>query len=248
MTKKEFHHILKEIKPYTKTIYLHVKGEPLLHKELSSFLDIASEEGFRVNITTNGVLLPKTIEMLKEKPSLSKINVSLHCEQNRTNYFEEVFKAVSYLPDSTTVIYRMWTLQGGKIDEKSTRIVEELKRFYKLSPTIVEKIYQDKQVQLRGNIFVDKENLFEWPSEATSKEKEGFCYALKTQIAILSDGTVVPCCLDAEGDISLGNIFETSLEAIITSPSYQALQKSFQDRKPDNFLCQRCSFKERFQK
>ena len=70
--------------------------------------------------------------------------------------------------------------------------------------------------------------------------------ALKTQIAILVDGTVVPCCLDCNGKIPLGNIYEESFETIINGKNCLDLRKSFQDRKPIATLCQKCSYKNRF--
>jgi len=70
--------------------------------------------------------------------------------------------------------------------------------------------------------------------------------ALKTQIGILVDGTVIPCCLDSNGEIKLGNIFRNSMEDILNSDRYINLQKSFQDRKPCELLCQKCTFKNKF--
>ena len=57
ISRDEFNHILKEIVPYTDYIYLHVQGEPLLHKDLINFLIDAKEMGLNINLTTNGTLL-----------------------------------------------------------------------------------------------------------------------------------------------------------------------------------------------
>ena len=107
----------------------------------------------------------------------------------------------------------------------------------------MEKIKTEKNIKVLSTVYVDKENEFTWP-EITSHKSCGYCYALKTHIAILVDGTVVPCCLDSNGIISLGNIFKMNLEDIIQSERYQTLQKSFQDRNPSEKLCQSCTFKE----
>lgn len=79
----------------------------------------------------------------------------------------------------------------------------------------------------------------------TNHKSCGYCHALKTQIAILVDGTVVPCCLDSNGIIDLGNIYQESLEEIQNKERYQKLKKSFQDRKPSEELCRSCTFKEK---
>ena len=243
MSIDEFKCIIEKIKDYTDTIYLHVKGEPLVHPNLIDFLNIADEYNIKVNLTTNGTLFPNLVDKLKGCKSLKKINFSLHSENNKENYLEEIFSSVEKLQD-VTIIYRLWTLNNGELDEKSTDTVNKIVYYYNLSTEIVDKIKKENNVKIKDRIFVDKDNEFEWPS-ITNHNSCGFCYALKTHIAILVDGTVVPCCLDSNGIIDLGNIYNESIEEIINSNRYQTLKKSFQDRKPSEDLCKSCTYKER---
>ena len=243
MTIEEFKCIIEKIKDYTDTIYLHVKGEPLVHPNLIEFLNVAEEYNIKVNLTTNGTLFPNVVDKLKECKSLKKINFSLHSENNKENYLEDIFKNVEKLQE-VTVVYRLWTLNNGELDEKSTQTVNKITSYYKLSTEIVDKIKNENNVKIKDRIFVDKDNEFEWPS-ITNHNSCGFCYALKTHIAVLVDGTVVPCCLDSNGLVDLGNIYNESLENIINSNRYQTLKKSFQDRKPSEDLCKSCTYKDR---
>jgi len=243
MTIEEFKCIIEKIKDYTDTIYLHVKGEPLVHPNLIEFLNVAEEHNIKVNLTTNGTLFPNLVDKLKECKSLKKINFSLHSENNKENYLEDIFKNVEKLQE-VTVVYRLWTLNNGELDEKSTQTVNKITSYYKLSTEIVDKIKNENNVKIKDRIFVDKDNEFEWPS-ITNHNSCGFCYALKTHIAVLVDGTVVPCCLDSNGLVDLGNIYNESLENIINSNRYQTLKKSFQDRKPSEDLCKSCTYKDR---
>lgn len=244
MTEAEFEHILKEVTKVTKVIYLHVKGEPLLHPKIIEFLKLAEKYNLSVNLTTNGVLFPKLVEKLNNCKSLHKINFSLHCEQNTANYEEKIFKNVEKLSPTTVIIYRLWTLKNNQLDEKSTKVVEKLKKYYNLSTETVEKLKTENNIKISSTIYVDKDNEFKWP-EITSQESCGYCHALKTQIAILADGTVVPCCLDSNGIIDLGNIYKENIEEIQKKERYQKLKKSFQDRKPCEKLCKSCTFKNR---
>ena len=248
MTKEEFAHILEAIKDFTNNIYLHVKGEPLLHKELFEFLRIAEKNNINVNITTNGVLFPSKVEEIANCKSLKKINFSLHSENDIDNYEEKIFENVEKLPSDVIVIYRLWTLKNGAFDEKSTKTVEKIIKHYNLSTETVDKIKTENNIKISSRIYVDKENEFTWPEESEEISKDGFCMALKTQLAILVDGTVVPCCLDCNGKIPLGNIYEESFDTIINSKKYIELKKSFQDRKPKAKLCQKCTYKDRFKK
>lgn len=242
MTLEEFEHILKEIKEKTAYIYLHVKGEPLLHPKLIEFLQLAHQYGLKVNLTTNGTLFPKLREKLQTCSSLHKINFSLHCEQKEEHYEESIFKEVDKLSTKPVIIYRLWTLKDGKLDKMSTETVDKISSYYQLSPETVEKLKTENNTKISSTIYVDKDNEFEWP-KLTNHKSCGYCHALKTHLAILCDGTIVPCCLDSNGIIDLGNIFEQSLESIMKSNKYQDLKKSFQDRKPVEPLCQSCTFK-----
>ena len=246
MTIEEFEKILIKIKDATNYIYLHVKGEPLLHPQVITFIKLAEKYNLKVNLTTNGTLFSKLAKELGTCKNLNKINFSLHSENSLPTYCEEIFNHIQYLPKETTVIYRLWTLKDNQLDEKSTIIVDKIKDYYQLSEEAVEKIKKEGNIKISSTIYVDKDNQFTWP-EITNHKSCGYCYALKTHIAILVDGTVVPCCLDSNGIINLGNIFQEPLEEIIKSKRYQTLQKSFQDRKPSEKLCQSCTFKERVQ-
>lgn len=244
MSKEEFESILKKIKDYTDYIYLHIKGEPLLHPEIIDFLKLCEEYSLKVNLTTNGTLFSKYAKELGSCKALNKINFSLHSENNIPNYCGKIFESVNEIPSRITIIYRLWTLKDNKLDKKSTEIVEKTKDYYNLSPDMVEKIKNEKNIKINPHIYVDKDNEFIWPSINNHKSC-GYCHALKTHIGILVDGTVVPCCLDSDGIINLGNIFTNTLEEIINSPKYQKLKKSFQDRNPSEELCKSCTFKER---
>lgn len=242
MSIDKFEHILKEIEGKTDIIYLHVTGEPLLHPNFKEILSLTENYNLKVNLTTNGTLLKEKINDLKQVKTLSKINISLHCETNKKNYFEDIFTAIGQLPENVIVIYRLWTLKDNKLDEKSKKIVEKLKEQYNLSPDIVDKLYHEKNTKISSTIYVDKDNQFEWPT-ITDKQTDGYCHALKTHIAILVDGTLVPCCLDAEGTINLGNIFKESFENILSGEKYQELKQSFGNRKPCEKLCKSCTYK-----
>lgn len=244
MTLEEFEIVLNKIKGFTDYIYLHVKGEPLVHKDIIEFINKANEYNLKVNLTTNGTLFNKYAKELGKCKNLNKINFSLHCEHNKSNYLEDIFDNIKYLPN-TTVIYRLWTMKNNELDNNSQEIVDKIKEYYNLSTETVDKIKNENNIKISSTIYVDKDNEFTWP-EINNHKSCGYCYGLNTHIAILVDGTVVPCCLDSNGVIDLGNIYKDNLEDIINSDRYQNLLKSFRDRKPCEELCKSCVFKERF--
>lgn len=243
ITLEKLEKLLININNYTDYVYLHVKGEPLLHKELKRILDLCHKYKKHVNITTNGTLLKEKQAELNHE-SVRQINISLHSENKKDNYLEEIFETVDNLKDKI-IIYRFWTMDNNKLNEKSTEIVEKITNYYNLSPKTVEKIKNDKHIKIRDNLYIDKANEFIWPNlENDYYNDKGTCYALKDQLAILVDGTVVPCCLDSNGIINLGNIYRESLEDIINSKRYQEMKNSFSKNKACEELCKHCSFKD----
>jgi radical SAM protein with 4Fe4S-binding SPASM domain len=72
------------------------------------------------------------------------------------------------------------------------------------------------------------------------------CRGLRDHLAILVDGTVVPCCLDADGQVALGNIFRQPLVAILASPRALRLREGFGHQWLVEPLCRRCAYRQRF--
>ena len=98
--------------------------------------------------------------------------------------------------------------------------------------------------KLQDNIYLEYDGIFEWPDAEREEyeSEEVFCYALRNQIGVLVDGTVVPCCLDHNGDIPLGNLFHQSLTEILASPRARALYDGFSHHMASEPLCRRCGY------
>ena len=243
LTKME--EVLNKINDYTDYVYLHVKGEPLLHPNLKEILDLCEKHHKKVNITTNATLV-KEKESILNHPAIRQINLSVHSENKKENYLEEIFEVVDKLKDKN-IVYRFWTMEANNLSKESTDSVEKIIKHYQLSPEIVEKLKKDTNIKINNYTYVNKANQFIWPDINNDYYKEnGYCYALKDQLAILVDGTVVPCCLDSNGIINLGNIYNNDLSEIIDSSRYQKMRVGFCNRKVTEELCKHCSYKERF--
>ena len=244
MTCNEFEHILKEIKPYTKTVYLHVKGEPLYHSHLKEILLLTKKYNFNVRITTNGTLLTEKYEILKEFNNIKQINISLHSENNKLNYFYNVFKICDLLSKNTTIIYRIWTLNNYELNKLSTNIVDKIIDYYKLDNTFKNNIIKNKNIKIINNIYLDKGNKFIWPNnQKENSNNKGTCLGTRTHIGILSDGTVIPCCLDSKGLINLGNIFEYSLKDILNGSKFKEIHNGFINHEIKENLCRNCNYR-----
>ena len=245
MSVSEFRVVISKIKKYTDNIYLHVKGEPLLHSKLDEILSICEENNILVSITTNGTLLSLKKDILL-KHNIKQINVSLHSENNYDDYFDNVFAVCDSLSRKTIIIYRIWTLPTLNLDKISTNVVNKIIEHYKLSTIIVEKIKKDKNIKISDNIYIDKDLEFIWPSVSNKKNDIGTCLGTRTHIAILSNGVIVPCCLDSSGVIKLGNIFNDELEDVLDSDLFKKINDGFKNNKIVCDLCKSCTYRKRF--
>lgn len=246
MDETSFRTVLSKVRPFTDFVYLHLMGEPLLHPDLALFLQIAHEYELRVIITTNGTLLPRVTSILLSSPALHKVNISLHSfEANHSpldfdRYLSDCFSFGKNAEGKVLTVYRLWN-QGG-LNNDNPEILAKMEQFFprpwRVSP---------KGTGIGPRVFLEYGDKFEWPDlNAEKRSGRFFCYGLRDQLGILCDGTVVPCCLDHEGDIPLGNILESDLESIIASPRAQAIYNGFSSGNAAEELCRHCGYASRF--
>ena len=246
LNEAEFSALLPKIRPYTDFLYFHLMGEPLLHPKLERFLALAGDAGFKVILTTNGTLLPKQQEILLNAPALHKVNISLHAfEANDLavpfeDYLSGCFSFGKAAGGKKLIAYRLWN-QGGQ-DEKNAEILATMANFFP-EPWAQER----RGIRIGDRVYLEYGNKFDWPDLNAADGGEGvFCHGLRDQLGILCDGTVVPCCLDHEGDIALGNLFTQSMEEILASPRAKAIYDGFSRRKATEELCRKCGYARRF--
>lgn len=241
MTLDEFATLTTRLAGEVRFLYFHLMGEPFLHPLLPEFILMARRKGFTPVITTNGTLLAQRGDLLDALPH--KLQISLHSHEgngkdNPEQYIDEVMAfAKEAAQRGCVVVLRLWN-EGG---------------FNRMNGSILDMI-ADRQPRpwtqrydgwkLAENLYVESDDMFEWPDlqHDVYKEEEVFCYALRNQIGVLADGTVVPCCLDNNGDMSLGNLYDNSLNEILASPRATALYQGFTSHTAVEPLCQRCGY------
>ena len=245
MTTEEFELILNKISGFTNYIYYHLMGEPLTHPKLPEFIKIASDKGFKSMITTNGTLLKQFGDKILES-GIHKVNISVHSFEDGTEeQFEDYMKnladfAIKAHNKGVIVVFRLWN--NGFDKGRNNKIIDYLK-----SNINNEWTENSKGYKILDKMFLEYGERFSWPD--LNEETQGndvFCYGLRDHIGILCDGTVVPCCLDSNGVINLGNIFEDNLSDILNSQRAKSIKCGFDCRKAVEELCQKCGYAQRF--
>lgn len=248
MQEEAFAALMPKLRPYTDFLYFHLMGEPLLHPKLERLLTLAGNAGFRVILTTNGTLLPKQQPILLASPALHKINISLQSfEANDSSltmeeYLHGCCTFAKAAEGKKLTVFRLWNLGG--LEARNGEILEVLETFFP-KPWVVE----PRGTRIGNRVYLEYGDRFDWPElDAPEQEGQCFCYGLRDQLGVLCDGTVVPCCLDHNGDLALGNLFGQEMNEILSSPRARAIYSGFSDRRAVEPLCRRCGYIRRFSK
>jgi radical SAM protein with 4Fe4S-binding SPASM domain len=252
-----FEKVLLQLRPYTKALAFHVMGDPLTLSNLEEYLNLAQKYGFEVELTTSGYYLGKTNIQTLFHQAVRQLNISLNSynKNNLNMTFDEYFDTVLAVCSQKMEHYpkpfinlRLWNLDDICSESTYNRMLFERLSSHFDTPLDENEIYKNKvkSIRLASKVLLHFEGYFEWPSLNSAHDSDGTCYGLKSHIGILADGTVVPCCLDGDGVIDLGNLNETTLESILVSKRARDMIEGFGKSKAVEELCKKCSYKDKF--
>lgn len=243
----EFETAAKRLRPFADYLYFHLMGEPLLHPQLDKLFETAADLGFKVIITTNGTLLAERASLLLSSRALHKLSVSVHSFEANDNgqdfsrYLESCFSFCNTASAKGIIcVLRLWNL--GVESKLNDAVIAHMRQFF--SPESGCTWEKGRSgYKIKPNLYLEWGKRFEWPDiDLPIVGGNHGCYGLRDQVGVLCDGTVVPCCLDAEGEIKLGNIFESTIEEILSSDKAVRLKAELQNGKTTEPLCMRCGF------
>ena len=241
----KFEYIAKSLVGLTDYIYFHVMGEPLTHPDLAELIKCGSDLGFKCAITTNGTLLAR-VEREILSSNLYKINISVHSfEDGEEESYLSYINSIADFADKSSAagiltVLRLWNKgHDGGLNDKTLEILQN-----RLSG---EWKWGSRGARIRHKLHLEYGDRFDWPDmEANNLGDQVFCYGLGDHFGILSDGRVIPCCLDREGAITLGNIFDTPIDQILSSERAEAIRRGFEKKCAVEELCQKCGYARRF--
>ena len=261
MSEQLFRQIIPQLSAFTNEITFHVLGEPTIHPKINRFLEICGENKIKVCLTTNGTLID-TVDFDALTANTSQINFSVHsliqAGITRKHLPEIIFFCEKILSqkNSPYINFRFWDLPENRINEDYrtnvvpviTEIVKNLQPAFDIS--LLERIntaQRYKYLKLSDRLYLHFNNQFRWPTmDIEPFQEKGFCYALKSHFAILSDGSVTACCLDSSGILSFGNAGEEKLSDILSGKQVKFFQESFGRKILPHELCKRCDYIQRF--
>jgi MoaA/NifB/PqqE/SkfB family radical SAM enzyme len=253
-----FEKVISQVAPLTEQVAFHLMGDPLLHPHLRELVEICHRHGVKIFFVTNGLLMKGDKPELLLHPAFRQVNFSLHSffdnfpDRDPGVYLDRIFsfteRAFETRPD-LYINYRLWNLQDvrGRTSRNAQMLKSVAERFQVEVPGDYD-VKTKKSYRLKERLYLHFDTEFIWPSlQLPFLGTEGTCYGLSSHFGVLADGRVVPCCLDKEGEITLGQLESQSLSEILSGPRVQDILAGFKGRRLVEPLCQRCKYIERFQ-
>lgn len=233
--------ILNDVKNYTDTVCLHIQGEPLLHSSFMEVVKLCAKNNLMINLTTNGLLVNKLLEVLKYYQCFKKINISLQAMVNFLGNYDFYIENINYFLmiknknyPNIPVNLRLW-------NDKTSSVNQDINAH---SKKVFSHIVEHHNIY---NTRISENDEFEWPTlDMPINPIMSGCLGGKDQLGILVDGRVTLCCLDYLGHTTLGNIYEHTLEEILHTEKYLRSIIGFRNRKPYLEICQKCTYRNRF--
>jgi radical SAM protein with 4Fe4S-binding SPASM domain len=256
----DFRKILKQVLPHTEQVCLHLMGEPLAHPEFPGILKICEEEGAVIHLVTNGTYLSKYgFDTFLKSKAIRQINFSLHSFKDNfpgQDIRPYLFDILQFSREALTekpelyINYRFWNLlDKSQMREENQDIIDHICEFFQVQVNERINVALNKSKNIVGRIYFHFDSRFEWPNYAHPEQgSKGFCHALSQQIGIHADGTVVPCCLDKEAGIPLGNVLTESFESILQTKRLNDMRDGFKNHILTEELCRKCTYIKRFDK
>ena len=253
----EFKRIVNQALPLTEQICLHLMGEPLAHPEIDRILGHCSEKGAKIQLTTNGLMLAKHRELINRESAIVQVNISLQSymdnfpKGNVEVYLGKVLDFVEFIQESRPEMYinlRLWNVKDGQ-DDPNGFVFDFIEKRLDIAINRKVDVGGIKSKKIGERLYLHFDSRFEWPRmELPVQGEQGRCNGLKDHIGIHADGTVVPCCLDDQKIINLGNCLESGLESVITSDRAVRMKEGFLNGVLKEELCKRCSYINRFKR
>lgn len=252
MSVEKFSIIAKKVAGVGRIYTFHLLGDPLVLPNLKDFIELANAHKMPLELTTSGFYMSeKNAQLLLESENIRQINLSLMAflaqkKLNLNEYFAPIlrFLRLHLAQNSQSFVnLRLWNLGANFTPPFENNAIYSL-----LEREFNAKIQKNApKNRLENRIILHQSELFCWAGAGKKNAPKvpcvkGSCHALRKQIGILSDGTVVPCCMDTSGVMGLGNLFTQELSEILASKRAVAMKKGFERDEFTEKLCQQCEF------
>lgn len=238
-----FERVCQQVAPLTQSVTFHLLGDPLYLKTFPSYLQIAQKHHLSVEIVTSGLYLCKFPSSLLLNLPIKQISISLSAleslnEEMREKVVSDCLKLIKAHQMKKSQVYINLRMHADKLNHSLAQRLTQ-------SFGVENDLSKSGRVRLTYKVFLVLTKSFEWvraEQESESGEVRKKCYGLLSQIAILSNGVVAPCCIDCDGGIELGNLKTQSLEEVLDSKRAREMIEGFKRGVAIEEQCKRCTY------
>lgn len=252
-----FEKILQQLQGDTPIIALHVLGDPLVVSDLFKYLDLVQKYKFKAMITTTGYHLQKNHFTTLSHECIKQVNFSLNSfnknamDKTFEQYMQPLLEFCTYKVNNNInsfINLRLWNQDDKNTEQQFNSEVFSVLNHYFGTDIHFDEVQcnNTKSTRLDNKVLLNFDNYFIWPALSNTTVSNGYCQGGSKQLAILSDGRVVPCCLDCDGVIELGNLHAQTLKEVLQNKRAKDLIEGFKNSIAVELLCQKCSYKDRF--
>ncbi len=241
MDQELFSKIAQQIEGKCQRVCLHLLGDPCKIANLKEYLEILKQHHLWVDLVTSGFYLEHQHLLLD--PPLHQIAFSLDAGFDKNNprpkdYLQRILEFCDWKMQSQSKVFINLRIQDSTLQ---TLPIATIFEFFKQPIPKDFKTYE--RIRLAPYISLNITKTFQWADKnAKIWQEQKYCHAIKEQFGILSNGIVVPCCMDTQGIIALGDANTQSLDSILTSHRAQNMQKGFKKGVCVEELCKKCLF------
>lgn len=229
-----FHKIINQISPHNNgaNVSFHISGEPLLHPSIIEFVRLVSDSDMIARLTTNATLLSRDKSEQLIKAGLKIIEFSF--EGMNKELYEATRVGACYEQTMENIEYFL-NINDGKVFTELVCV--DL-------PNIEVAIISEFLTTMAPKFDnINRSGYFDWLGKMNSVgfDKTHYigCNAFN-DLNILSDGRVVACCMDVDGQLIVGDFNTMNYSEIMASTSRKNLKDKIDNAKLDGLPCQNC--------
>lgn len=250
-----FRQLCAQVQNQARRVCLHILGDPLSVRELDLYVEILRGYGLCVELVSSGLFLQERhFELLTQKPFIQvAFSLSAFVANDnllKTQHLEQILKMCAYNIAKGSPIFVNLRFHSNDIMARSPKFMElcaHIACFFGMDSQALLSGLQKGRVRLGTKVFANPKTSFVWEQDEVESRrydsKRVFCHGANKQFGILSNGEVVPCCIDYRGMASFGNARTQRLDEILQSKAFRDFATALKEGYAPSELCQKCGYR-----
>ncbi|RDU59955.1 radical SAM/SPASM domain-containing protein [Helicobacter marmotae] len=262
-----FESICAQIQNDVKRVCLHVLGDPLSVANFEDYVKILEHYHLKVDLVTTGLFLKQRhFGLLMQKPFVQiSFSLSAFLANPASLHNAHLYRILEFCKfhmrykSSPFINLRFHQNDIAKDGTLYKEMMATIGAFFDIEPAFLLANLKHKRIRLAPKIILKPMPSFEWestnPKQESIKDKGElsgfkdnkseriFCYGALKQYGILSNGELVPCCIDYAGRASFGNVGEQSIREILQSVAFREFGAQLKRGLAPCELCEKCGYR-----